>query len=122
MRAPRADPPLTMEEVACIFVECSQTGNPVLTAHKYTPIYQKMKNELAGKEDPYWRAARWLDQENWVINVGLNAAQFCDCLAKCGLLAYSKENTFSEILPSAREKIEHFFSVYLGLLDSEKKI
>ena len=49
-----------------------------------------------------------------VIDVGINIVQFCDCLAKCGILAYSKRDTFSKALPTVQEKIHHFFSVHLG--------
>lgn len=112
------DAPLKIQEAACIFIESSQTGNPVITSRKHAVMYKKIKNELNGKEDPYEKVARWLDQENWVINVGLNFAQFCDCLAKCGTLAYSNK-IFSEALPTVQEKIEHFFSAHLGLLDDE---
>ena len=53
------------KEVACIFIECSQTVNPSITLPKNATVYPKVKYELTNTEDPYCKAAKWLEQENW---------------------------------------------------------
>jgi len=65
MNESHEDPLLIMEEVACIFIECSQTVSPSITLHKNVTVYPKVKYELTNTEDPYCKAAKWLEQENW---------------------------------------------------------
>jgi len=113
--------PLTMQEAACVFIECSITAYPTLCLRKNVSAYAEARLALPSGHiaDTYRPAAEWVDQEDWGINCGLNFAQFCDCMAKCGSLAYSMP-AFKEALPTTKERIEHFFSAHMGLTDREK--
>ena len=109
--------PLSMEEVAVIFIESSRTAHPTIVLHKFLPQYLEIAASL--KQDPYREAAEWIDREDWNIQSGLNFSQFIDAMAKCGALAYSSD-VFKEALPTIQDRIEHFFSAHLGLTETEK--
>ena len=108
--------PLTMLDTACIFVEASKSAHPIVMLRKYMQHYMETQQNM--KEDPWRTVGEWIDSEDWNIPYGLNFGQFCDALAKCGAYAYSAP-IFAEALPTTQEKIEHFFTAYLGLTDAE---
>ncbi len=74
-----------MQEAACIFIESSRTATPTVVIRASLPQYTEIAKTLT--VDPYREAAEWFDREDWEINNGLNFAQFCDAMCKCGALA-----------------------------------
>lgn len=66
--------------------------------------------------EPWDDILKWMDDnDDWNIINGINFVQFIDCLAKCGILAYTSSK-FDDALPTAEDKIYHFFSAHLKLL------
>ena len=66
--------------------------------------------------EPWDEILKWMDEaDDWNIVTGLNFVQFIDCVAKCGILAYSMAK-FDEVLPTPVEKVEHFLSAHLKIL------
>lgn len=115
-----------MVDAAALFIECSRSVAPLLVLTKYATVYADIAEGLAAEreKDPWQVVADWANisersSQKWEISAGLNFMQFIDCLGKCGVLAYSGAR-FREILPSHSEKVEHFFSAYLGLSDTRK--
>lgn len=50
---------------------------------------------------------------------GLNFDQFVDCLARCGMVAYSNSRRFNydEMYPSLTDKVQAIFVTHMSLLD-----
>lgn len=171
------DAPLTMRDIAVIFIESSKTSTPALVLTKYLKTHYEdvYKRNLAAtashKDDfissapghtkigretiassahhspmkdttesfnlnnasnadtresnhrssmgvPWDEIVDWMDKdESWDVVNGLNFVQFVDCLAKCGILAYSSAK-FNDVLQNPVEKVEHFFIAHLGLAGS----
>ena len=66
--------------------------------------------------EPWDLILKWMDEaEDWNIQTGLNFVQFIDCVAKCGILAYSLEK-FDDVLPTPEEKVEHFLQAHMKIL------
>eukprot|EP01036_Dinobryon_divergens_P031680 gene31680-41124_t len=115
-----------MVDAAALFIECSRSVAPLLVLTKHAAVYAEIAEGLAEEreKDPWQVVADWANisdrsTQKWEISAGLNFMQFVDCLGKCGVLAYSGAR-FRDILPSHSEKVEHFFSAYLGLSDTRK--
>lgn len=138
-----ADAPVGMRELAIIFIECSKTCTPALVLSKYLKshyeeVFKRMGLGSANSNfapgsgqdrkvssipisgtfmgEPWDEILKWMDEaDDWNIVTGLNFVQFIDCVAKCGILAYSMAK-FDEVLPTPVEKVEHFLSAHLKIL------
>ena len=115
-----------MVDAAALFIESSRSLAPLLVLTRYAKVYSEIAEEVTAEreKDPWQVVADWANisdrsSQKWEITAGLNFMQFVDCLGKCGVVAYSGAR-FREILPSHSEKVEHFFSAYLGLSDTRK--
>ena len=140
------DAPLTMRELAIIFIECSKTFTPALVLSKYLKShYEGVFNRTGSDQmghggstnapgsgvtrrasalpivgtfmgEPWDDILAWMDEYNdWNVINGINFVQFIDCLAKCGILAYSSAN-FDNVLQTAEEKILHFFTAHMKIM------
>lgn len=139
-----ADAPVTMRDLAIIFVECSKTCTPALVLSKYLKshyedVFKRMGQGGAAASnfapgsgmdrkvsslpvvgsfmgEPWDDILKWLDEsDDWNIVNGLNFVQFIDCVAKCGILAYSMEK-FDDALPNPVDKVEHFLAAHMKVL------
>lgn len=112
---------LTMQESAMVFIESARSATPALVISKFMQLYAELAETL--EQDPWRNVLDWTTQDErlneWNIVFGINFMQFVDCLGKLGIVAYS-EQLFHEMLPTNNDKIEHFFSAFLGLTDERK--
>lgn len=110
---------VSMRHASAIYVDAARTLLPIVMLRKYAHYYDSMKKEFmeGAMLDSWSYVSQWLDKEDWSVNAGLNFMQFADCLSKIGLLAYSGSK-FDEVLPTAQDKIEHFFAAHMRLTDS----
>lgn len=106
-------PPLVdMEQATCVFIEAARTSKPGIMVPKYEKRYAEIRQSMT--EEPWIGVGRWLGTEDWRIDDGLNFAQFCDCLAKIGAIAFGG-SAFGEALPEFEDKVDHFFTASLKL-------
>jgi hypothetical protein len=126
---------VSLLEAAMIFIESARSASPVLVIQKYKTLYAELAETL--ETDPWKNVYDWTrtnsnesatnDRQAFVVSLnewnqiafGLNFMQFVDCLGKLGVLSYSAR-VFRTMLPTAKEKIEHFFTAFLGLTDERK--
>lgn len=88
--------PLTMQEAAVLFIECSKSITPALVLTKFLNVYSELANALSaaaaastteggggGCYEPWQSVMAWaqdIQRSDWDIKSGINFMQFVDCL------------------------------------------
>ena len=114
--------PLSIKEATLLFMECSRSSRPSFTMTKFQKDYAEIAEQAGAFEDSFSIPQEWAAQEcdKWgEVTQGLNFMQFLDFIGKAALVAYSSED-FDAVLPTPKDKIEHFLHAQLGLLDQRR--
>jgi hypothetical protein len=108
--------PLDMDRATALFIEAAKTSQPALMVARFEKRYKEIQEGMV--IDPWIEVGIWLDTQDWQIEAGLNFGQFCDTLAKMGVVIFSS-SLFDEALPEFADKVNHFFTATLKLLDED---
>jgi len=108
--------PLDMDHATALFIEAAKTSQPALMVAKFEKRYKEIQEGMI--IDPWIEVGVWLDTQDWLVETGLNFGQFCDTLAKMGVVIFSG-TLFDEALPKFTDKVNHYHhhrDHYLSLL------